>query len=87
MMLDCYQEVSTPVARQASPYIVVRCIPDGWGVFKVSLERGQIAAKMLGSYDDRQKAFRSAREEAAWQRFPLMGRDGLEVVPPSEVQF
>lgn len=87
MMLDCYQGVSTPFARQATPYIVVRCIPDGWGVFKVSLERGQIVAKKLCSYPDRQTAFRSAREEAAWQRVPLMGRDGLEVVPASEVQF
>lgn len=72
---------------KSSPYIVVRRTLDGWGVFKVSIERGQIAAAMLDSYDNRQTAFRNARDEAAWRRFPIMGRDGLEVVPPSEVQF
>lgn len=70
-----------------SPYIVVRRTLDGWGVFKVSIERGQIAAALLQSYHDRQAAFRNAREEAAWRRFPILGRDGLEVVPASEVQF
>ena len=74
-------------SAKASPYIVVRRTFDGWGVFKVSIERGQIAAAMLDSYDNRQTAFRNARDEAAWRRFPIMGRYGLEVVPASEVQF
>lgn len=77
----------TNPSEKTSNYIVVRRTTDGWGVFKVSIERGQIAAAMLKSYDDRQVAFRNARDEAAWLRFPLMGRNGLEVVPASEVQF
>lgn len=68
-------------------YIVVRRAGEGWGVFKVTTAEGLMRADLLDLANNRNIAFCRARDTAAIYSLPLMGRDGLEPVAASEVEF
>lgn len=68
-------------------YVVVRRAGEGWGVFLVSIREGRMLAAQTTHRTERIAAFSLARDMAGIWQVPLLGRDGLEHIAASEVEF